>query len=239
MTWFAAGALAGVLGALVLTAYVARSQVRPSQTLIVGPDGTSPYSTIGAALAAARPGDTIRVEPGVYREAVDVHDGIDLVARVTDTVTIVRPADATTPALSITGGLNIRVAGIRIASEAPADIGVRITAPAATLELVEIAGPVNQAVLLSPASSVTIRGSRVTVTGSLLAVPDEGHATFVNSILTRTSASAAPAITVRPSAHLVLRGNVFNGFGTGIVDGLTPAQRAELLAGNLIVAGGR
>ncbi len=66
-------------------------------------------------------------------------------------------------------------------------------------------------------------------------MPDDGHATFVNSILTRTSASAEAAISVSPSAHLVLRGNVFAGFGTGIIDGVAPAQRAERLAGNLIV----
>jgi len=203
--------------------------------LFVGPDGTSSFRTIGAALAAARPGDVVRVEPGVYREAVEVRDGIDLVARVPETVTIVRPADAPSPALSITGGLNVRVAGVRIESEAPTDIGVRITAPAATLELVEIAGPIRQALLLSPSSSVTVRGSRFTVTSRLVAVPDDGHATFVNSILTRTSASAEAAISVSPSAHLVLRGNVFAGFGIGIIDGVAPAQRAERLAGNLIV----
>jgi serine/threonine protein phosphatase PrpC len=234
-TWFAAGALAGVLGALALTAYVARSQVSPSQTLIVAPDGASSFRTIGAALAAARPGDVVRVEPGVYREAVEVRDGIDLAARVPETVTIVGPADAASPALSITGGLHVRVAGIRIEPEGPVDIGVRITAPAATLELVEIAGPIRQALLLSPSSSVTVRGSRITVTGTLVALPDNGRATFVSSILTRTSASAEPAISVSPSARLVLRGNVFAGFGTGIVDGLAPAQRAELLAGNIIV----
>ena len=234
-TWFAAGALAGVLGALALTAYVARSQVPPSQTLIVGPDGESSFRGIGAALVAARPGDVVRVEPGVYREAVEVGNGIDLVARVPGSVTIVRPADAASPALSIAGGLNVRVAGIRIESEAPADIGVRITAPGATLELVEIAGPVRQALLLAPSSSVTVLGSRITVTGTVVALPDNGRATFVNSILTRTPASGAAAISVSPSARLLLRGNVFAGFGTGIVDGVAPAQRAELLAGNVIV----
>ena len=32
---------------------------------------------------------------------------------------------------------------------------------------------------------------------------------------------------------------MFAGFGTVIIDGLAPAQRTELLAGNVIVAGGR
>jgi serine/threonine protein phosphatase PrpC len=235
MTWFTIGALAGVLGAVGLTAYVARTEARGSQTLIVAPNGTSPFASITAALAAARPGDVVRVEPGSYREQVQLRDGIDLVARVPGTVTIVGPADAATPALAITGGLNVRVAGIRIESQTPVDVGVLITAPAATLELMEMTGQIRHALQLSPASSVTVRGSRIGVVDSLLAVPDDGQATFIDSILTRTAASTDAALTLSPSAHLVLRGNVFAGFGTQILAGVAPAQRAELLAGNIVV----
>jgi len=250
MTWFAVGALGGVLGAVALTGYVASTQVHGSQTLVVAPSvGISPYATISAALAAARPGDVVRVEPGVYREQLELHDGIDLVARVPGTVTIVPPAaDATQglPALSISGALNVRVAGIRIEPAAPIDTGIRITAPAATLELVEMSGPMRHAFALSPAASVTVRGSRINVTDTLLAVPDDGHATFVNSVLTRSAggtagppasptAAADPALSISPSAHVVLRGNVFAGFGVRILEGVGPAQRAELLAGNIVV----
>ncbi|HTM24610.1 MAG TPA: protein phosphatase 2C domain-containing protein [Vicinamibacterales bacterium] len=236
--WFTAGALAGVLGALALTAYVASRQLHGSQTLVVAPDGTSPLTTIGAALAAARPGDVVRVEPGVYRERVEVRDGIDLLARVPGTVTIIPPGNAGAPILTIAGALNVRVAGIRIEAGTPAEIGVRVAAPAATLELIDIAGPIRHALALSPASSVTVRGSRIAITGSLLEVPDDGHATFVSSILTRTGASSDAALSLSPSAQLVLRGNVFAGFGTAIIDGVAQAQRAELLAGNIVVPGG-
>lgn len=302
MTWFAVGALGGVLGAVALTAYIARTQVHGSQTLIVSPEGVSPFTTIMSALAAARPGDVVRVEPGVYREQVEVHDGVDLVARIPGTVTIagaaggaatsttLRPAEsvgaavgdgaanptgaataadaantagaanavsaagsASTPILSVTGSLNVRVAGVRIESATPVDYAVAVAAPAATLELVEMSGQIRHAFALSPASAVTVRGSRIVVTDSLLAVPDDGHATFVNSVLTRSAAAAnanpnergperraaadaTPALTMSPSAHVVLRGNVFAGFGTRILDtSIGQAQRAELLAGNIIV----
>src|SRR5262249_8587379 len=84
---------------------------------------------------------------------------------------------------------------------------------------------------------------------ALLAVPGDGNATFVDSILTRTArpsatpatpstaAPAEPALSISPSAHLVLRGNVFAGFGTRILEGVAPALRAELLAGNIVVPG--
>jgi hypothetical protein len=241
MTWFTIGALAGVLGAVGLTAYVARTEARGSQTLIVAPNGTSPFASITAALAAARAGDVVRVEPGSYHEQVQLRDGIDLVARLPGTVTIIGPADAATPVLAITGGLNVRVAGIRIESPTPVDLGILITAPAATLELVEMTGQIRHALQLSPASSVTVRGSRINVTNTLLALPDDGQATFIDSVLTRTllaanAASTDAALTMSPSSHLVLRGNVFAGFGAQILTGVAPAQRAELLAGNIVVS---
>jgi serine/threonine protein phosphatase PrpC len=234
-TWFTAGAVGGVIGALALTAYVATTQLRGAQTLVVAPDGSAPFTTIMAAVGASRPGDVVRVEPGVYREHVDVRDGTDLIARVPGTVTILHPPDSALPALSLTGAFNVRVAGIRVDSETPIEIGVRVAAPAATLDLVEITGQIRRAIDLSLASTLTVRGSRIAVAGTVLSVPDDGHATFVNSVLVRTGTSAEPAASVAPSGHLVLRGNVFAGFGTDVIGGVSPARRAELLAGNIVI----
>ena len=131
--WFVLGALAGVVGALALTAYVATTQVRAPQTLVVSLDGTAPFTSIVAAVAGSRPGDVIRVEPGLYRETVNLHTGADLVARVPGTVTIARPAESTVPLLSIAGPFGVRVSGIKIDGDTPVDTGVRIAAAAATL----------------------------------------------------------------------------------------------------------
>ena len=238
-TWFALGLLAGVVGALALTLYVARNQVRASQTLVVAADGTAPYPTIMSAMDSARPGDVVRVEPGVYDEHVQVRDGIDLLARAPYSVTIRRPAtsSAAVPTLTITGSLNVRISGVRIEAtpDLPGDIGIRVACPAATLELIEITGPIRQAIALSPASSVTVHGSRVTGATALISVPDEGHATFIDSVFTRTGAGGPAPIAASPSAHLVLRGNVFSGYGAEIVSGVVDARRQELLAGNIIV----
>lgn len=239
-TWFALGLLAGVVGALLLTLYVARSQVRVSRTLVVAVDGSAPHATIMSAMDAARAGDVVRVEPGTYVEAVQVRDGIDLVARVPGSVTIRRPltSDAAVPTLSVGGSLNVRIYGIRIEAlpDQPADVGVRVACPAATLELVEIAGAVHHAIELSQASSVTMRGSRVAAAGTLISVTDEGHATFTNNIFERTVAASAAPIAATPSSHLVIRGNVFIHHGTQIISGISDARRQELLAGNVIVA---
>jgi hypothetical protein len=185
--WFVLGALGGVVGALALTAYVATTQVSAPQTLVVALDGSAPFTSITAALAFSRPGDIVRVEPGIYREQVDLHSGADLVARVPGTVTIARPPESTAPTLSLAGPFNVRVAGIRIDSDSPAETGVRIAAAAATLELVEITGAIRRAIDVFPGSTLAVRGSRIAITGMVLALPDDAYATLVNCVVVRAA----------------------------------------------------
>jgi hypothetical protein len=147
--------------------------------------------------------------------------------------------DAGVPALSLSGSSHLRVTGIRIEAESPADVAIRVAAQAATLELVEMSGPFRRAIDLSPASSIALRGGRIAIPGMLLALSDDGHATFVNSVLVHTGAASAPAISSSPLSHLVLRGNVFAGFSADVIEGVSQARRAELLAGNIVVAAER
>ena len=42
----------------------------PAATLTVDGAGSAPFKTITAAIAQAKPGDTIRVKPGTYQETV-------------------------------------------------------------------------------------------------------------------------------------------------------------------------
>ena len=240
ITWFAIGALLGVLGALALTLWLDRGEVRTPQTFVVAADGSAPYASIASATAVVQPGDTVRLEPGLYTELVHLPDGVDLIARVPGTVTIVRPASArpATPGLIIGGARSVRVSGIRFDApfDAAGDVGIRVACPAATLELVEITGTVRQAIALSPAATVTMNGGRVAVTGRLVTVGDDGHATFVNNVVTRTGSSTDAPIVVSAAAHLTLRGNAFSGFGAEIISGLPEARRKELLDGNIVVS---
>jgi serine/threonine protein phosphatase PrpC len=236
-TWFAVGTLGGVVGALALTAYVATKQAQAPRTLAVAADGSAAFSTIMGALAEGRPGDIVRVEPGVYREPVVVRDGVDLIARVPGTVTIVHPREATTPVATIAGAFNVRITGIRFDAETPVDAGIRIAAPAATLDLVEITGQIKRAIDLAAASSLTVRGSRIAVAGTVLALPDDAHATFVNSVIVHGGSTTEDAISATAAPNLVLRGNVFAGYGAEVIQGVAPARRSELMAGNLVIPG--
>ena len=227
------------MGALALTLWLDRGEVRTPQTFVVAADGTAPYDSIESATAVAQPGDAVRLEPGLYTELVHLPDGVDLIARVPGTVTIVRPVSArpATPGLIIDGSRSVRVSGIRFDApfDAGGDVGIRVACPAATLELIEITGTLRQAIALSAAAAVTMNGGRVAVTGRLVTVGDDAHATFVNNVMTRTGNSADAAIVAAPAAHLTLRGNAFSGFGSEIISGLPEARRKELLDGNIVV----
>lgn len=238
-TWFVTGMVLGIVGALALTWYVAGTQVQAPRTLVVSTDGASPYTTITAAMAAAQPGDLVRVEPGEYTERVVVADGVNLCARVPGTVTISRPAglDAAMAGVLAGGAQPVRVCGLRIVSPParPAGIGLSVAGGGVALELIEISGPFRQAVAVLPWASVTMHGSRVGVAGAILSLPDDAQATLVNNIFTRDAASAEPAIAAGPLSRLALSGNLFSGFPPEIIRGIGDARRGALLSGNMVV----
>ncbi|CAN5804280.1 hypothetical protein BH18ACI5_BH18ACI5_05810 [soil metagenome] len=239
-TWFVLGTVIGVAGALGLMFYVARTQVVAAQTLIVAADGTGSYTGIGSAMAVARAGDVIRIEPGDYEEQVRLVDGVNVIARVPGSVTVRRPRDlqGALAGLEAPGAVQARISGVRILSgpERPGGIGVALGPGASvTLELVEITGPLSAAIVLSPGASVTVQGSRVNIAGAVISLPDDAQASLANNIFTRAVRSPEPPISAGASSRLTLSGNVFAGFEPEIVRGLSAARRSEVLVSNIVL----
>ncbi|HEX6464704.1 MAG TPA: protein phosphatase 2C domain-containing protein, partial [Vicinamibacterales bacterium] len=111
-TWLAAGILIGVAGALALIARLGGGvPAEKRHTLIVGEN--APFARIAAALAAARPGDVVQVEPGTYAERVSVPDGVDLVARVPGSVALRRLDTAEGEWIAVTANGPGTISGIR------------------------------------------------------------------------------------------------------------------------------
>jgi serine/threonine protein phosphatase PrpC len=239
-TWFAVGAVIGVLAALGMVWRMADAESPGSRTLIVGAEGTGQFARISDAVAAARIGDLVQVEPGVYPEQVFLPPGVSLGARVPGSVTLARPEGVAGEwiALRTFGDEAGRVAGIRFESTAalPIDVGLRVAGSGWTIELVELDGPMRAGVEVVPGGSALVQGSQISVQGTGILMVGGSHATLAGNVFLRQGRAASAAVAVTEPSQVQLRRNVFAGYGTDPVRGLTAAQRKQLLSGNVVVA---
>jgi PPM family protein phosphatase len=239
-TWFSVGAVAGVAGALVVAWRVGTSGAEPKRTLLVGVPQPSGFSRITEAIAAARSGDIVRVEPGQYHERVILRDGVDLVARIPGTVTIVRPSNASGEVVAITmlGSACGRVAGIDIESTAahPIDTGIRVFGQGCSVEQADFSGEMRAGIQVTPSASVTIRSTWFKVQGPAVILEDESEATLASSSVVRVGRPSDLPFSLSPSSHVTFQRNLFAGFGTEVVRGIPAAVRQQLLAGNFVIA---
>ena len=122
---------------------------------VVSPADGAPFATIAAAMAVARPGDVVRVEPGDYAEQVTLPTAsTSSRERPARSRSAVRPASEPAVAGLLAGG-----------TPAGADLGpadhlampaarptpaISIAGPGVTLELVEISGPFARAIAVEP-----------------------------------------------------------------------------------------
>ena len=236
-TWFALGALAGVLAALGLVWRVGDPSTAGGRTLVAGAVTSGAFPQIAAALAAAIPGDTVRVEPGVYEERIVVPDGVDLVARVPGTVTLRREPGSIGIWVAITtiGAQGGRLAGLRIEStpQAPVDVGIRVTGQGRTIEMVDVIGPLQTAVELMNSASVVLQGSVLEVPAVAVRLEEGAHATLTNNIVSHVGRTRVSPMSLQGSAQLVLSRNVFAGFGPSLVDGAGAPVKPES-SGNFV-----
>ncbi len=239
-TWFAVGALAGVLAVLLLLWRMGPAPAVSARTLVVG-DALAPdaFARITEALNAARPGDTVRVEPGTYREQVMVPDGVDLVARIPGSVTLARSLGMEGEWVSLTalGNRSTRISGIRVQStrEEPVDVGVRLSGQSIAIDLVDLGGPMRSGIELLAPAAVTIQGSFLSVEGAAITMAEGTQATVSNSVFFRAG-PPGPPIRVTGAARPSLSRNVFAGFGADIIKGVSADERRQLLGGNFMVA---
>jgi len=238
-TWFALGAVAGVLAALLLVWRVPSTIALGSRTIVVGPGGAGAFVRIGDAMRSANAGDTVRVEPGTYAEPVGLKDGVNLVARVPSSVTLARAAGSTGEwvAISAYGQRDSEVSGIRIEStaELPVDVGIRL-AGQKSLQLIEMVGPMRAGIELLGGATLTLRGSHFAVTGAALTAGDGAEALVSRNVFLGTGKPQAPPLTIATKGQTTLRGNLFAGFGVEIVKGSSAAERQQIAGNNVIVA---
>jgi serine/threonine protein phosphatase PrpC len=203
--------LAGAAAWLSRPLWIPPAVVMAPRTLGVG--AGSPYSSIAAALEAARPGDTVEVAAGEYREAVRLKSGVTLRSRVERDAILRAPAlvpgASPAPAVSAERVQGARLAGFHIAADArmPLPIGVLLVDSSVSLEDNEIEGAgVGIEIRGLGASKLIANGVHDCLAEGLLisgpASPWISHNAFERN--------HGAGIVARAGAHPALLGNVFD-----------------------------
>jgi len=225
-----------------VTAWVVRANPPAAwaRTWTVGFDANADFASIDEAMAQAKAGDTIRVEPGEYRAPIEVRAGIALVSARRHQA-IIRPALGGEPSTAVSiHASHARLAGFRIAGdvERPLDVGVRVVGRGIEVDDVDVAGAAQAAVLFEERSDGTLTGSslRDNPGPGVLVRPGATAALRHNVIAAngRQPGKARPGVELQDPARAVLSGNIITGNGEDQVSGLPAASRAEVMRDNIV-----
>jgi serine/threonine protein phosphatase PrpC len=131
---------AGFVAALVLC-WLTRSLWQPAP-VVIAPRLIAVTTTIAAAMAEARAGDTVEVPEGEYREQVRLKDGVTLRARVPREPKLRAAPMSNGPAVIAEGVKGARLSGFRILAdpELPLSVGILLRDSAVEIDDVEVKG---------------------------------------------------------------------------------------------------
>ncbi len=203
-SWLTLGILLGLgfgLGIPYLMAFDIPLLPRRARTVVVGGNGSDRFSTIGAALRAARPGDVVQVEPGAYAEALVLPDGVDLVAKEPGRAVLVAPLSrAEWVGLTIHGRLGNRVSGLRLQGQpdAPMMVGVRLAGNNVVIDDVAIEGTIGVGMDVEGDGAILVRGCRFSeMAGVPLRIGAKARPVIRQCLFVRPAAGAPDARFLR------------------------------------------
>jgi serine/threonine protein phosphatase PrpC len=196
---------------------------RSGNALTVG-IGDGGFATIAEALAQARPGDTIEVAPGRYRERLVLRSGVSLVSRTPRAAVLLPPLPAAgnaggEPAVTASGVHGARLAGFRVAGtpQAPWSVGMRLDGAEVVVEEVEVTGAAGAGIEICGADRSTLRYCYVHHNaGAGIAVAGDAASRLLANLITGNGSrpgAPAPGVEVRDAAVPLLAGNRIEGNG--------------------------
>jgi len=206
-----------------IAAYLKRDRLRlllVSPPTIVAPTELTVRAgqSIGDALAAARSGTQVIVEPGEYRERVRLKDGVRLVSRVPRGAAIRLPGGAseTDAAVIATEIGSAVVSGFRIVGDAATPLGTGVLIRNGTVDLsdIEITGAHVAAIEYATGAAGSVTAAHlhdnpgVAIVVRAGAAPRIAHNLFVRNA---SSERASGTLLVEADASPTLVGNTFDG----------------------------
>jgi serine/threonine protein phosphatase PrpC len=237
-TWFLLGLLTAFAVFLAARPYWAHSTsglklrfgvVHSPQSWTVGPDA---IPTIGAALARARPGDTIEVSPGEYHEDVHLRTGISVVSTTLHGARILSP-DVAVLAEDIH---NARFAGFDIAG--PGRVGIRIANSDLHVTDVRVSGMQNAGLEITGTGESVIQASEVADNpGAGVSVRENARPRLEHNLIRHNGHGSAmlPGILIEGSAAPILFGNIIEESGAEQI-WVSPSFHADGLLTDNVVA---
>jgi serine/threonine protein phosphatase PrpC len=210
----------------------------PSDRTILVPAGGS----IGDAISRAAAGTRVVVEPGEYRERLQLKSGVDVHSRVPRGASIRLPeaaseADAAVRAEDV-GEVELR--GFRIIGDAATPLGTGVVSERSGLVLtdMEISGARTSAVVFGAGATGALFGSDIhdnpgaAVTVRTGAEPRIAHNTFSRNA---TSEKIAGVVLIEAGASPDIRRNVFAGVVRDAVVGAPGARAGAIAAENWFI----
>ena len=214
----------GLLAGLVLAAgaggYWLGTRSDAAATL-VSPSGGA---TITQALANAKPGDLIRLAPGVYREQLVLRDQVSVAAWGGD-VEIQAPAGMKGALIQATG-VRARLSGLRLDASA-ARLALSVRDGDIALEDLDVTGGTEAAIEFSGKAHVTLAASRLRSQGAGMVIRDSAEVRIERTVFTPLrKKQTQPALIIESARLPELAGNWFLDFPEPIWSALEMETRA-------------
>ena len=177
-----------------------------------------PRESIGDAIAAARPGTEVIVEPGEYRERVRLKEGVRLVSRLPQRAAIRLPGDAseTDAAVVATDISGAALSGFKIVGDAATPLGTGVMIRNATVELsdIEITGAHVTAIEYTTGGSGSLIASHLHDNpGAAIIIRGGATPRVAQNLFVRNASSerAPGTLLVEADARPTLTRNTFDG----------------------------
>jgi PPM family protein phosphatase len=237
---FLAGLVLATLAAIVMQPHV---EVTPQgrqlkfgpvvipTTLEVGRQRS--YKTLNAALDVARPGDTVLVDPDVYKETLRMREGVRIVSRDRHAA-LLEGADTLVSAANLKSG---SLEGFRLVGEAAGTaVGVLIENSDVHLIDLRISGTTVAAISVQGKSNPRILGSRIlNHSGAAVAIAGNSRPVLSYNVLAPGRGGGGPAIEVKESALPILEDNVIRENGGRSISAPPPLSLDTLKQTNVFV----
>jgi len=236
----AAGIVAAAFGPWPLGAMFQRpSNVAagvPAATIAVGPT-----ESIARAVERAGAGSVVLVEPGEYRETLNLKNDVRVVSRIPRAATIrlsgtASEGDAAVVAAGVAGA---ELAGFRIIGDAatPLGTGVLIRASQASLVDIEVTGAANAAVVVDGTSLAAILASDIHDNPGVALTIRSTSARLVHNTFVRngTSERVRRSFVIDEGANPLFTGNVFQDVSRDAFGDLGDGERVVLGRDNWFV----